>query len=102
MTIQPKTLGCVKKWLMLYSLKFQRDNRKKALAVDPAKGKTGKKAVFSPHCGDETTTYYNRAFALWPAAGASAFLLFFEGRAIRKWLVLSQNSKGVTNKMAVL
>ena len=61
MTIQPKTLGCVKKWLMLYSLKFQRDNRKKALAVDPAKGKTGKKAVFSPHCGDETTTYYNRA-----------------------------------------
>ena len=44
-----------------FSLKFQRDNRKKALAVDPAKGKTDKKAVFSPHCGDETTTNYNRA-----------------------------------------
>ena len=28
---------------MFFSLKFQRDNRKKALAVDPAKGKTGEK-----------------------------------------------------------
>ena len=27
-----------------------------------AKGKPEKKAVFSLHCGDETTTYYNRAF----------------------------------------
>ena len=87
---------------MLFSLKVHRDNRQNALAVDPAKGKTGKKLYFSTHCGDETATYNNRAFALWPAAGASAFLLFFEGRAIRKWLVLSQNSKGVTNKMAVL
>ena len=43
---------------MLFSLKLQRDNRKNALAVDPAKGKTGKKLYFSPHCGDETTTYY--------------------------------------------
>ena len=47
---------------MLFSLKLQRDNRKNALAVDPAKGKTGKKLHFSPHCGDETTTYYSRAF----------------------------------------
>ena len=47
---------------MLYSLKLQRDNRQNALAVDPAKGKTGKKLHFSPHCGDETTTCYNRAF----------------------------------------
>ena len=46
---------------MLFSLKLQRDNRKNALAVDPAKGKNGEKAVFSPHCGDETTIYYNRA-----------------------------------------
>ena len=30
--------------------------------MDPAKGKPEKKAVFSPHCGDETTTNYNRAF----------------------------------------
>ena len=45
-----------------FSLKLQRDNRKNALAVDPAKGKTGKKLYFSPHCGDETTTYYTRAF----------------------------------------
>ncbi len=53
---------CYRKWLMLFSLKLQRDNRKNASAVDPAKGKTGKKAVFSSHCGDETTINYNRAF----------------------------------------
>ncbi|WP_337430634.1 hypothetical protein, partial [Bilophila sp.] len=29
--------------LMLFSLKFHRDNRQNALAVDPAKGKTGEK-----------------------------------------------------------
>ncbi|WP_308771445.1 hypothetical protein [uncultured Bilophila sp.] len=37
---------CYRKWLMLFSLKLQRDNRKNALDVDPAKGKTGKKALF--------------------------------------------------------
>ena len=47
--------------VMLFSLKPQRDNRQNALAVSPAKEKAGKKAVFSPHCGDETTTCYNRA-----------------------------------------
>ena len=26
--------------------------------MDPDKGKTRKKLYFSPHCGDETTTYY--------------------------------------------
>ena len=46
---------------MLFSLKLQRDNRKNALAVDPAEGKTGKRLYFSLYCGDETTTYYNRA-----------------------------------------
>ena len=46
---------------MLFSLKLQRDNRKNALTVDPAKWKTGKKLYFLPHCGDETTAYYNRA-----------------------------------------
>ncbi len=34
---------CYRKWLMPFSLKFQRDNRQKALAEDPAKGKTGEK-----------------------------------------------------------
>ena len=53
---------CPRKWLMLFSLKFQRDNRQNNLAVDSAKGKTGEKAAFSPRCGDETTTYYGRAF----------------------------------------
>ena len=47
---------------MLFPLKLQRDNRKKALAVDPAEGKTGKKLYFSPYCGDKTTLYYDRAF----------------------------------------
>jgi len=28
---------------MLFSLKFQRNNQQNALAVDPAKGKTGEK-----------------------------------------------------------
>ena len=61
---------CYRKRLMLFSLKLQRDNRKNALTVDPVKGKTGKKLHFSPHCGDETTTYYNRAFG-------KGFLLYF-------------------------
>ena len=34
---------CYRKWLMLFFLKFQRDNRKNVLAVAPAKGKTGEK-----------------------------------------------------------
>ena len=54
-----------------FFLKLQRDNRKNALAAEPAKEKTGKKAVFSPHCGDETTTYdYNRAIEKIPQTDA--------------------------------
>ena len=34
---------CYRKWLMLFSLKLQRDNRQNVLAVAPAKGKTGEK-----------------------------------------------------------
>ena len=34
---------CYRKWLMLFSLKLQRDNRQNALAKDSAKGKTGEK-----------------------------------------------------------
>ena len=34
---------CHRKWLMLFSLKLQKDNRKNVLTVDPAKGK---KSVF--------------------------------------------------------
>ena len=58
-------------------LETPKDNRKKALAVDPAKGKTEKKLYFSPHCGDETTTYYNRALLVIPLKlqeGISHFL----------------------------
>ena len=39
-----------------FSLKFQR-NKQHALAGDSAKGKAGKKAVFSPCGEDEATTY---------------------------------------------
>ena len=34
---------CRRKWLMLFSLKFQRTNRQNALAIGSAKGKAGKK-----------------------------------------------------------
>ena len=34
---------CPRKWLMLFSSKFQRDNQKNASAMDSAKGKTGEK-----------------------------------------------------------
>ena len=34
---------CYRKWLMLFSLKLQRDNRQNALSVAHAKGKTGEK-----------------------------------------------------------
>ena len=34
---------CHGKWLMLFSLKFQRNNQQHALAADPADGKTGEK-----------------------------------------------------------
>ena len=37
---------CPRKWLMLFSLKLQRDNRKNALAVDPAKAKNRKNYIF--------------------------------------------------------
>ena len=51
---------CSRKRLMLFPLKFQRNNRQDALAVDSAKRKN-EKAVFSPRCGDETTGYHDRA-----------------------------------------
>ncbi|WP_302551758.1 hypothetical protein [uncultured Bilophila sp.] len=34
---------CPRKWLMLFSLKFQRNNRKNALPMNSAKGKDGEK-----------------------------------------------------------
>ena len=49
---------------MPFSMTFQGNNQQNALAVDPAKGKTGEKAVFSQCGGDETTTYYDRAFKI--------------------------------------
>ena len=42
---EPQKKLCHRKRLILFSLKLQRDNRQNALAVDPTKGKTGKKMV---------------------------------------------------------
>ena len=36
-----------------FFLETPKDNRKKALAVIPPRGKLEKKLYFSPHCGDE-------------------------------------------------
>ena len=47
---------------MLFSLKFQRDNQKNALAIGFAKGKTGEKGCIFTTLRDETTAYYDRAF----------------------------------------
>ena len=45
-----------------FFLEVPKDNQKNTLAAAPAKGKTGKKAVFSTALWRwETTTYYNRA-----------------------------------------
>ena len=43
---RPTKRLCHRKWLMLFFLETPKDNRKKALAVDPAKGKTGKSSIF--------------------------------------------------------
>ena len=56
MTTQPRKAGefsfllfswlCHRKWLVLFSLKFQRNNQQSTLTIDSTKGKTRKKAVF--------------------------------------------------------
>ena len=51
-----------RKWLMLFSLKIQRDNSQNTLTVDPPRGKLEKRLYFSPHCGNETTTYITEPF----------------------------------------
>ncbi|WP_337432303.1 hypothetical protein [Bilophila sp.] len=52
---------CHRKWLMLFSLKFQKNNQQNASAIDSAKGKT-EKTAFSLCCEDEAITCYGRAF----------------------------------------
>ena len=46
---------------MIFSLKFQRNNQKNALAIGFAKGKTGEKGCIFTTLWDETTAYYDRA-----------------------------------------
>ena len=55
---------CHRKWLVLFSLKFQRNNQQSALAIGFAKGKTGEKGCIFTALRDETTAYYDRAFSL--------------------------------------
>ena len=38
---------CHRKWLMLFSLKFQMDNQQNVLAVDSVNGKQDKNCIFS-------------------------------------------------------
>ena len=52
---------CHRKWLRLFSLKFQRNNQQNALAIGFAKGKTGEKGSIFTTLWDETTAYYDRA-----------------------------------------
>ena len=55
---------------MLFSLKFQRNNRQNALATDSADGKT-EKAVCSPRCEEEATTCHDRALFICCVAGGA-------------------------------
>ena len=50
----------------------------------PPRGKLEKKAIFSKHCGDETTTYSNRAFLFLLSLSLSLSLHIFRRRAL--WL----------------
>ena len=59
---------CHRKWLMLFS-SSKGITGKMSEPWIPPRGKPEKKAVFSPHCGDETTIYSNKA--LGNAEGAS-------------------------------
>ena len=100
---------CYRKWLMLFSLKLQRDNRKNALAVDPAKGKTGKKAIFSPHCGDETTTYITEPMKYLPnffskgSSTANGWCFFLKLQRKNQWnAAVIEPAKEKTGKKAVL
>ena len=47
---------------MLFSLKFQRDNRQNALSVAPTKGKTGEKGCIFTTLWDETATNHNKVY----------------------------------------
>ncbi len=59
---------CHRKWLMLFSSSKGITGKRPEPWIPP-RGKPEKKAVFSPHCGDETTIYSNKA--LGNAEGAS-------------------------------
>ena len=95
---------CYRKWLILFSLKLQRDKRKNALTVDPAKGNTRKKLYFLPHCGDETTAYYNRANKINYCNIAP--LKCYDGAVPQGyaigtgWYFISWSFKGITNNIS--
>ena len=53
---------CPRKWLVLFSLKFQRNNQQNALTIGFAKGNTEGKGCIFTTLWDETTINDNRAF----------------------------------------
>ena len=69
-----------------FSLKLQRNNRKNALAVDPATGKIRKKLYFSSHCGDETTVYY-KSLAFSYGIGNAGPLVYEASYGMKSWPV---------------
>ena len=58
---------------MFFSLKFQRDNRQNALAVDPAKGKTGKRPYFHLTVEMKQPHALTEPFYIWMAADQERF-----------------------------
>ena len=60
-----------------FSLKLQRDNRKNALAVDPAKEKTEKRLYFPLYCVVETTTNYKQSLLYSEHANNTALLYHY-------------------------
>ena len=61
---------------MPFSLKLQGNNQQNASTMNSTKGKAGEKAVCSQCCGDETTTYYDRAKNIQGYAQAKEFFLY--------------------------
>ena len=60
----------------------------------PPRGKPEKKAVFSPHCGGETTTYYTEPF--FQGASVRRASTSSRGRPDRGWLEVRLN-RGVSD-----
>ena len=81
---------CYRKWLTLFSLKFQRDNRKNVLAVIPPRGKPEKGCIFhrtvemkQPH----TITIITESFSLGKMKSWMILRLLFGSVRKRDWYI---------------